>query len=165
MTTVKLPGLNEAWKAFERTRDHADCDAVGVSLRVLCDPGVASAAQPILAGCDFGMQDRDGNLHAGTEREGGKLRYRAGVVAKRNRTTGAIRFVGPYASGPAGEEFVYMSWRQPGATAWTMRIKLLLQSLTWDEMIDADTKHRAFVYDATGRLPHANTKTVLWQAT
>ncbi len=36
---------------------------------------------------------------------------------------------------------------------------------TWDEMVDADAKHCAFGYDATGRLPHANTKTVLWQAT
>lgn len=165
MTTVKIPGLNEAWKAFERTRDHADCDAVAVSLRVLCDPSVAAAAQPNLGTCEFGMQDRDGNLQLGTEKEGGKLRYRAGIIAKRNRITGIVRFVGPYASGPAGDEFVYMSWREPGATASTMRLKLRVTALPWDDLIDADAKHRVFVYDATGRLPNANTKPVLWQAT
>src|SRR5215203_5218746 len=142
MTAAKLPGLNEAWKAFERTRDHTDCDAVAVHLRVICDPAVAASTHGILAGCDFGMQDRDGKLHAGTRQEDGKLLYKAGTVAKRNRTSGDLRFVGPYASGPAGEEFVYMSWRQPGASAWTMRIKLQLQSLAWDAMVDADAKHR-----------------------
>ena len=161
--TADLPGLAQAWKAFERSRDHAECDAVAVRLCVTTDPSVA-AQHPDLAGTEFGMQDRNGDLQYGTPLPGGRLGYQAGIVAKRHRGSGAVRFVGPYASGPAGDEFVYMSWRVPGVAAWTMRLKLRLTALVWEELVAADANRQTFSADVTGRLPHDNTKPVGWAA-
>jgi hypothetical protein len=59
--TAALPGLAQAWKAFERTRDHAECDAVAVQICVTTDPS-AAAQHRDLAACELGMQRRDGRL-------------------------------------------------------------------------------------------------------
>jgi hypothetical protein len=162
MTTTDPPGLAEAWNGFERTRDHADCDAVSVRLRITGDDSVV-AKIPELAGSEFGLQDRSESLMAGTPQPDGKLAYECGIVAKRHRITGVIRFVGPYACGPAGDEFLYVSFRNPGTkNAWIIRLKLRLTNLTWDDMMAAEAKGETFSADISGRTPAHGTRPVPW---
>ena len=44
---------------------------------------------------------------------------------------GAPNFTGPFASGPAGDRFVYLSWRSIPRGVWINRIKARLADIDW----------------------------------
>jgi hypothetical protein len=163
MTISDPPGLADAWKAFERTRDRAECDAVAVRLYVHGDDS-ALAVHPDLASAEIGLQDRDEALMPGTRRPDGKLGYDCGVVAKKHRTTGVIRFIGPYVHGPAGDEFLYVSFRNRTTKAWIIRLKLRLMGLHWNDVVSADTKGQTFSADISGRTPAHSMRPMSWMA-
>jgi hypothetical protein len=163
VTTNEPLGLADAWKAFERTRDRADCDAVAVRLTVSCDPRPAAAEHGIAPGWQFGMQDRGNAVYAGVAIDGERWEFQIGVVAKRNRSTGEVRFVGPFAHGTAGDEFLYLNWRPETGTGWAMRIKMPLTPLCWEQLVEADAAGTSFHFDATGRAPHYR-RQVEWQS-
>lgn len=118
---------------------------------------------PELEGAEFGMQDAKGTLIKPEERNDGRSVFEVGVVARRNRTTGTVTFLGPYAHGPAGDEFLYLNWRVPGTSGpWIWRRKFPLTWLDWDEIVKAEAQREVFGFDGTGRTGH-DTARINWQ--
>lgn len=161
MEDLSFTGLEAAWQAFHRSRNRDGYDAVSVRLRLSAVP--FDVVESPRHGAEFGMQDATGELIPGELLPDGHVRFDVGVVARRLRETGAISFVGPYAHGPAGDQFLYLNWRKPGTgNDWVSRRKLRLTSLSWDELLAADQRGDSFAFDATGRMGHS-TVPVEWK--
>ena len=152
-------GLSSAWQAFERSRNRGGHDAIAVRLRL----NVERSHVVRCPGTEFGMQDsRDGLIPGEQLPEGGR-RFDVGVVARRLRETAEVTFVGPYAHGPRGDQFLYLSWRTPGTTRnWVSRSKFRLTSLRWEELVAADRVGDVFAFDASGNMMKA-TVPVEWR--
>jgi len=152
-----LPGTDEAWRMFLRSRDAEGCDALVLSLRVVSDPRVVGV-RPELAGTDFFMPDRAGGRYEGTARDGDEAVrcFDFAAIASRNRATGRLRFFGPYCHGPAGDEFIYLGWKPGGKpdAPWVWRIKMSLTSLSWEQLEEVVAHNERLEFDATGRAPH-----------
>ena len=80
------------------------------------------------AGC-FGAQDKDEALHRGDVGPDGSVTFDLRVEVK-PEGHGAPVFVGPFAHGPAGKRFLYLSWRNRTGE-YAQRFKLPLGSITW----------------------------------
>ena len=147
--------LVEARKAVDRLRDRDRYDQSTLRLRILCDPSVVAVGRPELANTEFGMQDRASKRFE----SGGSASTRVfelGAIGLKDRSTGALRFIGPFVQGPIGDEFIYLNWKSAGEPGppWVWRIKMSLQRLAWDDIIAAERDGRVFEFDATGRAPH-----------
>jgi len=153
---ASFAGLDAASQAFHRSRNRDGYDAVSVRLRLSAVP-FDDARFPQHTGTEFGMQDAKGELIPGELLPDGHVLFDVGVVGRRLRETKAITFVGPYAHGPAGDQFLYLNWRKPGTgNDWVSRRKLRLTSVLWDELLAADHLGDAFAFDATGRMGHGS---------
>ncbi len=162
MENGQFAGLSAAWQAFERSRNRESHEAVRLRLRLSLLPYDVTEF-PELEGAEFGMQDLKGTLIRPEERDDGRSMFEVGVVARRNRTNGTVSILGPYAHGPAGDEFLYLNWRVPGrSTQWIWRRKFRLTSLDWGEIVTADANGEVFSFDGTGRTGH-NTARINWQ--
>ncbi|MGH2634148.1 MAG: DUF5990 family protein [Tepidiformaceae bacterium] len=162
MEDPSFAGLAAAWQAFDRSRNREGYEAVSVRLRLSLTP-FDTAEFPELVGTEFGMQDSKGDLIPGERLPGGRIRFDVGVVARRQRETGVVTFIGPYAHGPAGDEFLYLNWRKPGGGKdWVWRRKFRLTALSWDALVAADAARDLFAFDGTGRMGHS-TVPVEWQ--
>ncbi len=72
-------------------------------------------------------------------------------------------FGGPFASGPADDRFVYLSWRSIPRGVWINRIKARLASIDWALVRSAQSSGRPIVADMTGRRPHDSQRLVDWR--
>gem|GEM_PF-879834 len=75
---------------------------------------------------DFGVQDKDNRLIAGTPHDGAmafdfSLTQRAGA-------DGEPDFAGPFVHGPRGGRFIYLSWRNANG-AYAQRFKFMLAGI------------------------------------
>lgn len=75
---------------------------------------------------EVGLQDRSGGLVEGRREPDGSLRYEADVRVRPGRGGGALDFTGPHVHGPAGERFLYLSFRRPDGSGWARRSKIML---------------------------------------
>jgi len=157
-----LQGTDEAWSMFQRSRDAESCDVLELPLCVICDPRVVGV-RPELADTDFFMPDRAGARYEGTAHDGDPAvrRFDFASIASRNRTTGRLRFFGPFCHGPAGDEFVYLGWKPAGKpdAPWVWRLKLSLTALTWEQLEEVVAHHERLEHDATGRTPGKGSRT------
>jgi hypothetical protein len=80
----------------------------------------------------FGAQDKDEALHHGAIGADGGVTFDLQVEVK-PETAGAPVFVGPFAHGPAGGRFLYLSWRNRTGE-YAQRFKLPLGSITWADI-------------------------------
>lgn len=101
---------------------------------------------------EFGLQDKAGNLTPGTPAEDGALRFECVLRASADDPP---HFSGSYAQGTPKERFLYLSYRPVGeATAWIRRIKVMLGSVTAEQIAQASVLQtvvdgrRAARYDA-----------------
>jgi hypothetical protein len=100
-----------------------------VRLLITCEPPPASHdGQPT----EFGLQDKQQALHAGTLLPDGALRFACDVAVKPHATTGAPDFGGQFVHGPAGARFLYLGWRPIGG-AWIKRFKIPLAPISWHQ--------------------------------
>ena len=152
--TVDFEGLEEALVMFDRSKKLRAQESVAVRLRLHLIP-FDTAKFPELAGAEFGMANKSGVLLLPETAGEGRFLFRVGLVATRDTESGATRFLGPYVHGTSGEEFLYLNWRKDGTPGpWLWRRKFSLQSLTWDELVEADGQGASFGFDATGRRAH-----------
>lgn len=96
-----------------------------LQLRLICiDP----PALPDDSVVEFGLQDKQQKLHAGTPLPNGALQFDFAVEVQ---TTEGVKFSGPFAHGTKDTPFVYLGLRprQAGA-AWIKRIKVTLKGIT-----------------------------------
>lgn len=78
----------------------------------------------------FGLQDTKEQLHPGARDAAGRFVFDFTLAVKPGRD-GAPNFTGPFASGPAGDRFVYLSWRSIPRGVWINRIKARLADIDW----------------------------------
>ncbi len=155
--THNFAGLDEAFVAFERSKNRTVHESVAVRLRLHLIP-FDTAKFPELVGAEFGMANKSGVLLLPEITDEGRFLFRVGVVASRNKESGQVTFLGPYAHGRPGDEFLYLNWRKDGTPGpWLWRRKFSLRSLTWDELVEADGLDDSFSFDATGRRGHDST--------
>jgi len=80
----------------------------------------------------FGVQDKAEALQRGEIGPDGGVRFDLRVEVKPEEA-GAPVFVGPFAHGPAGGRFLYLSWRNREG-AYAQRFKLPLGSIVWADI-------------------------------
>jgi len=107
-----------------------------VRLRLICLTAPAGAGD---AGLEFGLQDRDQQLHAGQAQPDGSVAYEITVSTTRWGESNAVRFRGSFIHGPPQEPFLYLSLRDRRAAppGWIRRRKIPLAGLTWDQIAPA----------------------------
>lgn len=107
----------------------------------------------------LGLQDRDDQILPGAPRPGGGLVFDFELRVK----DGGARpnFLGPFASGPADDRFVYLSWRAKDGGRYINRLKCRLCGITWDQLRGAEAGG-VLTADVTGRTPRDNSKPLVW---
>lgn len=80
---------------------------------------------------EFGLQDKAGKLMPGTAAADGSLVFECILKASESDPP---NFTGPYAQGTKQERFLYLGYRLAGETAWIKRIKVMLGSITAEQV-------------------------------
>ena len=110
------------------------------------------AANPLGDAFEFGLQDAKGELVAAERLPDGRLCWDFTLRVKDGGPE--PNFLGRFASGPADDRFVYLSWRSIPRGVWINRIKAKLRGVGWDLVRAAQTQGKAITADLTGRTPH-----------
>jgi len=70
---------------------------------------------------------------------------------------------GPFASGPPGARFVYLSWQRAGCGSYINRIKARLADIDWALLRQAQKEGKRLEADMSGRKAGGGTKPVAWR--
>jgi hypothetical protein len=131
-------------------------------LRLIRD-GDAPVTNPLADEFVFGLQDTKQQIYAGKARADGKLAWDFAVTVKAAAKGGHPAFGGRFASGPAGDRFVYLSWRSLARGDYINRVKARLGDLDWPLIRAALAADRPLVADLTGRSPGGGRVPVAWR--
>ncbi len=103
-----------------------------VRVRVVC----IKPPDPAAHGAEFGLQDRDQQVHPGQVLNDGSILFECRLPVRHNAQTGNPNFLGAYAHGSPAQRFLYLSWRpkKPRGAPWTRRMKIHLSSITWEQI-------------------------------
>ena len=102
----------------------------------------------------FGLQDTKGVIHAATPHPGDGVAFDFELRVKRGPDAARPVFLGPFASGPADDRFVYLSWKAADRPGFINRVKARLSAITWDRIREAQASGRRLTRDASGLRPH-----------
>lgn len=104
-----------------------------VHLRLIClnPPPLEYEGTP----AEFGLQDKNGSLLAGTPRVEGALVFdiRVDVMLEGNYPN----FLGPYTHGTPLGRFLYLGYRRAGSDEWIKRLKVRLGGITKAQVEEA----------------------------
>ncbi|MCB5909691.1 DUF5990 family protein [Streptomyces pinistramenti] len=108
---------------------------------------VVTWAEPTEGPAGVGLQDTSGGLAEGVSAPDGSVRYEVDLTLRERKVSGVQRvdFGGPFVHGPAGERFLYLSFRGSGEEPWYRRSKIILPAV--DEVAGKKEIH-ATVADA-----------------
>lgn len=134
-------------------------DQAMLRLRLLRDDDVPATTDG--SAFTFGLQDSGGAIFPPTTGPDGRLRFDFELKVAPG-PDGQPVFTGPFASGPRGERFVYLSWRRPDGS-YINRVKARLKDLDWPLIRQAQAEGRALEADMTGRKPGGGTVPVAWR--
>jgi hypothetical protein len=90
----------------------------------------APATNPLGEAFEFGLQDTKGALVAAQRLADGRLYWDFELRVQRGKD-GRPNFLGPFASGPADDRFVYLAWRSIPRGVWINRVKARLADIDW----------------------------------
>jgi hypothetical protein len=76
---------------------------------------------------------------------------------------GSPGFLGAFASGPADDRFVYLSWRSNPRGVWINRLKARLGWIDWPLIHAAQAAGKPTTADLTGRTPGHSMKRIDWR--
>jgi Family of unknown function (DUF5990) len=93
----------------------------------------------------FGVQDKANDLVRGSPGADGSVVFDVSLQIKPEAGTAPV-FVGPFAHGPAGERFLYLSWRNPTGE-YARRLKLPLGGVAWTDIAAARRADQPLVGD------------------
>ena len=110
----------------------------------------------------FGLQDKAQAIIPPTILPDGRLAFDFSLDVKPGRA-GQPVFTGRFASGPADDRFVYLSWRSIERGDYINRVKARLSNLTWEIITAAQANDLALTADMSGRGPGAPQRFVPWQ--
>jgi hypothetical protein len=131
-------------------------------LRLIRD-GDAPATNPLADDYVFGLQDTKQTIHPGARQADGKLAWDFAVTVKTATAGDRPVFGGPFASGPAGDRFVYLAWRSLARGDYINRVKARLGDIDWPLIHAAQAAGRPLVADMTGRPPGGGRVPVAWR--
>ena len=122
--------------------------------------GDAPPTNPLEEAFVFGLQDSKGALYPGARDPAGCFVFDFPLAVKPGRD-GRPNFTGPFASGPADDRFVYLSWRSVTRGVWINRIKARLADIDW-AMIER-AEGRRLAADLSDWSPGGGRRRVDWR--
>lgn len=111
----------------------------------------------------FGLQDRKQNIIAGRRQPSGALAFDFTLTVKKGKNPKYPVFTGAFASGPADDRFVYLSWRSIERGDYINRVKARLSTIEWKMVRAAQEKDSPLTADMTGWTPGDPRKHVSWR--
>jgi hypothetical protein len=130
-----------------------------VRMRLLRDDPAAPSGG---ASAPFGLQDKDEALQPPVRRADGMHVFDFELTVEED-PDGRPNFTGPFASGPRGQHFVYLSWPHLDGHGYVNRIKLRLTDLDWPLIEQAIERGAPLETDASGRKPGGGTVPMAWR--
>lgn len=126
-----------------------------VHLRLIC---LAPPAGHDAVGGEFGLQDKAGQLHAGSRPPDGTLRYTFDLEAVGHDADDRPRWRGAYLHGTVAAPFCYLGWRRldAGGATWLRRLKIPLATITRaqiEEAAEDGTLEATIGGDGSGTVP------------
>ena len=112
---------------------------------------------------EFGLQDVKGALVAASRLPDGRLAWDFALRVKPGPDPDRPNFLGPFASGPADDRFVYLAWRSIPRGVWINRVKARLSGIDWTMVRAAQAADKPLVADMTGWGPHDSRRQVAWR--
>ena len=122
--------------------------------------GDAPPTNPLGEAFEFGLQDTKGQLHPGAPDANGRFAFDFALAVKPGKD-GRPSFTGQFASGPANDRFVYLSWRSIPRGVWINRVKARLADIDWP-MIDRARGGR-LIADLSDWSPGGGRRRVDWR--
>jgi hypothetical protein len=110
----------------------------------------------------FGLQDAKGQIDPGVRDAIGRLVFDFALQVKPGKD-GAPNFLGPYASGPVGDRFVYLSWVSVPRRVYINRLKCRLRDIDWPLIHAAQAADQPIFGDVSGRGPREAMQPVGWR--
>lgn len=110
----------------------------------------------------FGLQDTQGNIDTGQRDGDGRFVFDFTLRVKPGKD-GRPNFLGPHASGPVDDRFVYLSWLSIPRAAYINRLKCRLGEISWDLIREAQAADRPITGDVSGRGPRQAMQPVGWR--
>ena len=132
-----------------------------VSFRLIRKDDVP-ASNPLNLAYDFGLQDKEQNIFGGAPGPGGVLAFDFTLKAKKGPDPDHPIFTGRFASGPADDRFVYLSWRSVARGDYINRVKARLSTVDWKLVRASQKRGRPITADMTGWAPGDPRKHVPW---
>jgi hypothetical protein len=111
---------------------------------------------------EFGLQDTNGELVAAARLPDGRLHWDF-ELRVRPAADGSPNFLGRFASGPADDRFVYLSWRSIPRGVWINRLKARLGWIDWPLIRAAQAADKPITGDLTGRTPRHSMQRIEWK--
>jgi len=121
------------------------------------------AHNPSCEAFEFGLQDTKQRIVPPERLPNGRLAWNFALRVKPGPDPARPNFLGPYASGPPDDRFVYLSWRSIPRRAWIVRVKARLTEIDWAMVRAAQAADRPLVADMTGWTPHDRRRQVAWR--
>jgi Family of unknown function (DUF5990) len=109
----------------------------------------------------FGLQDTKGNIMSPDKRSDGMLIVDFTLKVKPGKD-GRPVFLGPFASGPVEDRFVYLSWWAIERKDYINRVKARLAEIDWKMIRESVERQQAITADVTGRSPGAGKTPIHW---
>jgi hypothetical protein len=129
-----------------------------VRMRLLRDDPAAPSGAP---SAPFGLQSKDEALQPPVRRADGMHVFDFELTVSQG-PDGRPNFTGPFASGPRGQRFVYLSWPHLDSRGYVNRIKLRLTDLDWPLIEQAIERGVPLEADSSGRKAGGGTVPVEW---
>lgn len=137
-------------------------DQDAVRLRLIRNDDVP-ATNPLNNSYVFGLQDTKQEIVAGARRSDGALVFDFSLRVKPGADPERPVFTGRFASGPAHDRFVYLSWRSVERGSYINRVKARLSGIDWQMVRQAQAVDGPLTADMTGWRPGDPRKSVEWQ--
>ena len=122
--------------------------------------GDAPPTNPLGDAFLFGLQDTQDGLHPGVRDDAGRFVFDFSLSVKPGKG-GQPNFSGPFASGPATDRFVYLSWLSVPRRAWINRVKARLGDIDWALIERAEGRRLAA--DLSDWSPGGGRRSVDWR--
>jgi|SRR5215467_8492927 len=120
------------------------------------------ATNPFNLAYRFGLQDTKQEIVAGERLSNGLLAFDFTLTAKQSKDPDRPVFTGRFASGPADDRFVYLSWWAIDRGDYINRVKARLATVDWKMVRASQEQDRTITADMTGWCPGDPRKFVVW---
>ncbi len=101
-----------------------------------------------LAGVAYAVQKGKNELVSKARSDGSDLHFDLTLTLAGRLASGAPRFVGPFAQGPADERFIYLTIGKSAgdpSSPWTRRAKIHVSGITWEMVEEVQATPRSVV--------------------